>query len=322
MKIEKFKKAVNVSATNELITSIIEKYTKAERNDISLSSIDINSQIYSVINKSEKTSSFNEQDKQAFTKMIFEDIKKSGFQPTKMPKGIQPGWITYQSWNLVGGEKIQEKDFKHRFYLAMPADQISKFCSALYSKYRGKNVPFYFKINRFAETKPSKDNIVIYTSNQYIDETLAVLNECAKEIPECLEKCEKPAPIVGNINDWLGYSSDPEEKGDSYTGLISNCFEEGLYSAITEIQKHTKILENGKSVTIEDIDNMLISPERNIMRQRYIRTLMSNPACSSIICDSIRNAMENHGLQSNNLTINNKTFKELEQLQASNQMGA
>ena len=72
---------------------------------------------------------------------------------------------------------------RHRLYINVNANGLMSISNVLYEELKRKNIPFYFKIqnNDFNE-KGFKDSIVLYTSTEYLSDTIQALLSVEKNI--------------------------------------------------------------------------------------------------------------------------------------------
>lgn len=119
----------------------------------------------------------------------------------------QLGWYTFQSWKLQNDKKYLVNEISHRFYINASSKELPELMKSLIQIYSGMNVPFYFKVNCNAQLG-TRDAIVLYSSTEQLDNTLSVLSQIEKNIPEIISKIGTPHILTGNINNWVGYASE------------------------------------------------------------------------------------------------------------------
>ncbi|MBO5954836.1 MAG: hypothetical protein J6Q13_02565 [Clostridia bacterium] len=284
-----------LSADDKLIEEIINSYLQFETKSATL---DIKDEIYQSLNKSSFGTDYSI-DQESRTKFITElknNVEKSGFAVTKPPKTIQAGWATYQSWNLSGGEKFKSEDISHRFYIAIRPDKMYEVANFLYKKYNEKEIPFYFKLNdatQDGKIQSRKDNLVIYTTNEYLQYNLEIMSTLSKDC-RAMEYCEKPSSITGKVANNIGYASEQVNATSSYTERIAFSVNKTLEKIVDE-----KTL---KGLTFD---------KYKVEFRKQIELLMKNN--SKLVCDAIREQFRLDGIDIDNICCDKDVMKNLQE---------
>ena len=245
--LEEFYNKVKLPISEELLKQLLEKFFS-----IPLHKTNYQDELYTQINRLEKTIIDKEkikQEKAIFLQKLNQDFINAGrpFNPATHegltnPLGVQAGWLTFKSWNLLGGEKIHANDQIHRLYINVPSNDRMAFANALYDEFKRNNTPFYFKVEYFDEDRP--DKVVIYTSTQLLEKTLVVLDNMAKRRPDLINNCKSPSIITGKVTDKIGYASEvqiSEAKGKSYTEIICEAFVSAIETTLDEYRQRSSI---------------------------------------------------------------------------------
>ena len=230
------------------------------------------------------------------------DIKESGIQGFKTPKEIQAGWFTYQSWNLIGGEKIKADEIQHKFYISVRPDKLHKLEHALYSKYKEKGIPFYFKSNADAEKNCRKDNLVIYVTNEDLQANLEILSEIKQEYEDIVSTCDTPSLVVGQADKWLGYVSESNKAHKPHTDIMSIALATAFDNAIQEANARNTFRYKNKPFD-KLFYNELIEAKR-----QAIQWMSQN--CADLLYKHIQQQLELSNVNTNNITCNKEELQE------------
>lgn len=189
----------------------------------------------------------------------------------------QLGWYTFQSWKLQNDKQYGINEISHRFYINASAKELPGVMQALIQIYSQMDVPFYFKVNCNAQLG-TKDAIVLYSSTEQLDNTLAVLSRLEKENPELISRIGLPHILTGNINNWIGYASENKllQGKDSYTGIMSSsfisAFEKSIMDWIHE-NPNFKVEFEGRNILLSDYFNSSLKDDTN---KDYMQAVKDN----------------------------------------------
>ncbi len=190
-------------------------------------------QIYNIINV-DLCNQNGEIDTDAFVNFIDKvdkDYKKTGLNLRVHPLISQNGWYSVRSQE-VGKVGYRSKDIDCRLYLCLANEDIHKFSSYLYEKYKQVDIPFYFKIAG-NESLGRKDNMVIYSSSKNLNRNIEILKELENEHPDIISRCEEPSLIVSKINSWIGYADNiVRDDHLSFSAVVSKSFSDGIEKAV------------------------------------------------------------------------------------------
>ena len=157
-------------------------------------------------------------------------------------------------------------DVHHRFYINTDSTYTDYFARLLMEKCKEKKYKYYFKLDNFGDRA---DTIVVYCSDTNLLKFLDILKEIKKEHPELEEHLHRPPFLTANIDDWIGYASEPSVKdGDklfSFNSLRTKILDESMTKLNKEwIQKNKNrdIIANGtKSKFIDYITEMVLNEQ-------------------------------------------------------------
>jgi len=231
--------------------------------------------------------------------------------PDTPPIRIQPGWYTYQSWELFGGDKINSEEIAHRFYVN--SENPMEFCNVLYDKYKEHNIPFYFKTHRDDAGKGLKDSVVVYTSTKLLDENLKIFGEIEEQNPDIILKCNRPHDFVGNMNNWLGYATEPTRPEHSYTSIISKCFTDSMDIVVNDFVKIHPELLVGKEKLSDYYHKYMTMDEYRRKKQHLMRNIPGLfPDFIEDYVNCVRNEMEKNGINPDNICFGDDKKREVE----------
>ena len=264
--------------------------------------------------------------------LINESIQKGTYMPLNNNmdaiKFNQVGWYTYQSWHLENNKKYNKGEISHRFYINVKASAISDFVKVLISLYKGKNIPFYFKVNANCQLG-CKDSIVIYSSTDELENTLTILNIIQNNYPNLINNCNPPHIFTSNINNWVGYASESKTAKDSYTGIITSVFVQSFELVVKEWIKSNPNMYtnyNGTNIPLKDYFNDMLLDKTNksyseILRDNaiYVRRLAHllsaipriDKDFYSKIIEQIKTELAKNNIDYKNICFNDDVLQEL-----------
>jgi len=313
-----------------LLDKLIERYLSIPYAKMSNGVMELPKLLYDKINilDGSQVSKFNKDDLDNFIKVINDGYIKAGkpFDPKKYngvtnPLSLMAGWNIFQSWHLLGTEKIKSKDIAHRFYFGISNDKVYELSHLLYDKFKKKGIPFYFKTDADDHIQRT-DNLVLYTSTPLLEKTLEVLEELQKERPDLLQNCCEPSILVGRYSDKIGYATEDKKSTTSYTDLICNTFLNAIEKSLIEYtngnynpqmktlfqQKMEEYKRNNKDVSLKRVKyrilfDILIKNDATFKQNFFLR---------------FKNELEQKGLDVNNICFNNSVKQDIEQEYGSN----
>ena len=175
----------------------------------------------------------------------------------------------------------------------MANEDIHKFSSYLYKKYKNSNIPFYFKIAG-NESLGRKDNMVIYSSFNNLGKNIEILRSLEKEHPDIISRCEEPSLIVSKVNSWIGYAENlKQDNQQSFTVGVTKCFSEGIEQAVIKyLNEHPNDCFSYKNDLVKGSDYLLSkvgydSKIFNFFKQKY-----SDGEFKNCIYESIMNYID------------------------------
>ena len=140
----------------------------------------------------------------------------------------------------------------------MANEDIHKFSSYLYRKYKNSNIPFYFKIAG-NESLGRKDNMVIYSSFNNLGKNIEILKSLEEGHPDIISRCEEPSLIVSKVNSWIGYAENlKQDNQQSFTVGVTKCFSEGIEQAVIKyLNEHPNDCFSYKNDLVKGSDYLL-----------------------------------------------------------------
>ena len=308
-----------------LLDKLIEKYLGIPYSKMSNGFMDLSKLLYNSINIANESqiTSFNKEDLNKFITAIKEDFINAGrpYEPQKHngvtnPLGLMPGWTIFQSWHLLGTEKIESKDIAHRFYFGISNDKVYELSHSLYDKFKAKGIPFYFKTDSNEHIQRT-DNLVLYTSTPLLKETLEVIDELQRERPDLIKNCCEPSILAGRYSDKIGYAAEEKESKTSYTDLVCNTFLTAIEKSLIDYmngnydtrmktlfqQKIEEYKKNNKDVSLERVKNRIL----------FDILIRNDATFKQKLFLNFKNELKQKGLDVNNICFNNKVKRDIEQ---------
>lgn len=309
----------------KLLDKLIQKYFSISFTDMSRMTSDLGTLLYKKINiVDDKTKKrFNQLDLNSLIAEISKDYDNAGrpFDPklyngTTSPLGIMAGWYTFQSWNLLGTEKIHSNQISHRFYFGISNDKLYEFSKYLYEKLKKAKIPFYFKTetNQYVERT---DNLVLYTSTPLLGQTLKLLDDMQKERLDLFASCSEPSILAGRLTNSIGYATEDHNAKTSYTDFICKTFIDTLDSELRKII-HDRTLTQIISIYNQKKQEYInagrdISSDR--VRQRILLDILIKyePNFKKKLLQSFRQKLIANGIDIENICFNKTVKREIEQ---------
>ena len=164
-------------------------------------------------------------------------------------------------WNHIYSKYIACKNestpiITHRLYINVDSFDVYKLAILFLKKCLNNNVPYYFKFDRYAART---DTLVIYSSDEYLMNYISFLKEIKSENPELISRIGEPPLLTGNIDNWIGYGSEPladnNGKKRSFNSVRAKIIESSISSAtkkwiLNNYQK--RVIRNQVQMSFED----------------------------------------------------------------------
>ncbi len=286
--------------------------SKQEMNSFS----DVDTLLYRKLNiVSDSLDKENETDKNLYfhqiTATLNEEDKKSIVKSS--------GWYTFQSWHLLGTEKFHHGDIAHRFYIGMRAHNVYAFLSFLYNKFKEASIPFYFKCNRDLNYVSRRDNIVIYTNNDYLEKTLLLLQQLGVEHHDMVVDCYGPSELMGKINSWLGYATEYRNHQSSYTSDLCKIFVQVLQDQVEFFVKKYAMEEiktpEGIKKIAEFYPDLMTFNESNIKTRLLAKMFyQTEPDFKKKLFETLKKQYILKGINAENICFDYQIKSELDQM--------
>lgn len=158
-----------------------------------------------------------------------------------------------------------------RLYLNLDTNSIFPFSKQLLSICMEKNLNLYTKM---ASNDSRNENIVIYTNYQNAGKIIDVINTIKKEQPEIFEGADKINPIMGKVDNYIGFGEEPVYKHSSFNKERSNAIEDAIQAANTKFYKETILKDESQpsirtsSGEVLTKDDYLCYMVKNIIKQQ------------------------------------------------------
>lgn len=308
---------VKLPVDKTLVTELLTKFFSISMKEMS-SETKLSNLLYKKINFINENSSigFDKDNLDKLLKEINEDFITAG-KPYDIaahggvsPLGIMPGWNIFQSWNLLGGEKIASQDIAHRFYFAIKNNYLYDLAKTLYDEFKAEHIPFYFKTEA-NETFERCDKLVLYTSNKYLDATLKVIEKVKEKRPNLFANLNQPSILMGKITEKIGYATEDTSIKTSYTDNITNSFVAALKQSTLNINPNIKALYDAK---LKEYQNANIDISKENMKLRILVNILVNndPNYIDKLEQIFKQILITKNIDPENICFNNKVKQKIE----------
>lgn len=330
---------VKVELTNNYVQKIIDEYIKMSKEcdkyiPFNIDRFDLGDAFYTYLklDPSNNGPDVSLEKEKLNRKIIEEAINNRSLVPT-IKNGIkmnpitatQLGWNTYQSWHLINDKGYNKDDINYRFYINANSEVLPQMIQKIYSYYRELDCPFYFK-SAFS-SRGVKDNIVIYSSKEQIENTLKVIKKLEINDKNLIAKCGSPHLFTASIDNFVGFATESKKSNNSYTKIISKIITDELDNSVnTWINDHRNLTVGNNKVPIKDyLDKKLYNStsikytERKNGYSEYIKRLGNlleqitkiNSNFRDTILKNIKNGLVNNGFNADNICFDNIVLEEL-----------
>lgn len=309
----------------DLIDKLLDKYFSLSYDEMTNVFAELSKQLYDKINiiSKDKTDIVNSTDYTNLISKINSDFIAAGkpYDPQKHngminPLALMPGWCVFRSWDLLGTEKISGSDTSHRFYFALPNSKLYEFADVLYDKLKKENIPFYFKTD-MNDGVQRTDNLVLYTSNKFLKQTMKVIDELQKERIDLIKTCAEPSILVGNYSNKIGYASENSKIKESYTSLMCKTFISTMEQALrlyisNNPSSQVRLLYHKK---IDEYVKRGLKINDNVKNRVLLDILVQNvPSFKQQFLDIYKNELIKKGIDINNVCFNKQVKDELDKM--------
>lgn len=205
-----------------------------------------------LLNIKKKINNFNPKNEEEIKKFILNSDKIFDKETEEfLDKFSFISQANYSGWNHISKKYLSffEEEIpkiKHRLYLNINSTYIEKFAQIFTEKCMRDNLPFYYKYDDYAARA---DTLVIYSDTKNLFKYINILEEIKKENKnEIEENIKKPPILTANIDNWIGYGSEPQIEGKySYTNIREKSFKKILYN----FNKNWTNSHKNKTVTVK-----------------------------------------------------------------------
>ena len=197
----------------------------------------------------------------------FDQGKMGGLFPREGETGFYHVISRYVDARTTASPKMS--DYHYRLYINCRSCDAHKLLTQYVQLCREQKIPYYFKYY----LKPNrKDKIVIYCTKELLAQNIAILGEIGKTHPEISKCCGEMLDLVGNIDDWIGISSEPKTipgKGQfSYNTMRAEILEDAAEAITLDFIK----THRGKSININgrtiDFDKYFIMKATMVLMEK------------------------------------------------------
>lgn len=135
-----------------------------------------------------------------------------------------------------------------RLYLNVKPENIAGLTDKLLQKCLDKRYRVYFK---FWTNDNRNDTFLIYTNYNRVQKMVSILKEIKAESPQLFDGCQNINPLLTNIDNFIGFSEEPQYKHSSFNSERANAIEEFCRDVIL------KQLKNTNQITEQQLDKLI-----------------------------------------------------------------
>ncbi len=314
-KLEDLESIVKLAASDDFIKKIIRSYLTIDPQKFKSSS-----ELYELIYNQMRVDpnsvgKINENDRVDLVREVQKDAL--AWNPNASnPLKEQPGFFTFKSWHILGGQKIPDNEMRHRIYINSKAENLMAITKEIYEEMKQKGIPFYFKIqgkmnDEYLAEKGFKDSFVLYTSTPLLDDTIKTLLEVEKKHPELIQNCNEPSELVGKINNWLGYASETEVVKHSYTSNVCIAVANAIERSVQDWCQGHGDIKIGNTTIKEYYDNMMWDEMKTKTQVLVSNIPKVDKTFSQKLCDTAREELVKVGLNPDNICMTDIASKEI-----------
>ncbi len=166
----------------------------------------------------------------------------------------------------------QKTDVTIRLYLNLDINNIFPFSKQLLEICLEKNINLYTKMG---SNDSRNENIVIYTNYQEAGKIIEVIDSIRDKNPRLFKGAENINPVMGKINNYIGFGEEPVYKSSSFNIERANAIGDAVNTANNKFYKET-ILKEESAPTINTStggtlhrDDYFVYMFKNIIKQKY-----------------------------------------------------
>lgn len=148
-------------------------------------------------------------------------------EPINIQGGVYPDFIHCTPFQRYDNTSC-------RLYLNVKPENISALTEKLLETCLNKRCRVYFK---FWTNNNRSDTFLIYTNYNRVQKMVDILKTIKSENPKLFEGCENINPLLINIDNFIGFSEEPQYKYSSFNGERADAIEEFC----EDIKKQLKI---------------------------------------------------------------------------------
>ena len=335
VKVEDLYDKTKIPVDEKLVDELIEKYLQISFKDMNNRQLNIgerkiSSLLYNKINfiDTNTKNEINKQDLDTLITKVQNDFNKAGrpYNPAQYggvsnPLGIMPGWQVFQSWNLLGTEKISSNDLNHRFYFGIDNSKVYDLSNALYDELKEANIPFYFKVDSNKDAQ-RRDKVVLYTSNELLPKTLEAIENVQTKRADLISSCSGPSILMGKLDEKIGYATESHQSNSSYTDMLCETFTDSIEKSLKAYQS-----ENSNSSLKEAFKSKLEAYEKRgskletvDVKRRILMDLLlkEDPNYKKELLQTFRDVLSDKGMDLNNICFNKEIKQEIDTMYKDN----
>ena len=215
-----------------------------------------------------------------------------------------------EGWNFIYSEFISGLNNFHyptEMFLTINSKSYDtlKLCRLFQKSCISKDLPYYYK---FDVSGHIRDNIVIYSDFEHVNEYLEILSMIKEKFPNIISRCGKTSLCTGNVNSYIGCGEQDDLSDNDYYDErcrhLSECITNNMMASIKK--NYNKPASNDiKDIKMIDYIAGIIS--LNFMNNADLRYITNKEHFKSELFSIIRKRLKSF-FSSNSTEIPDITF--------------
>ena len=156
---------------------------------------------------------------------------------------------------------------EYRLYINCANENVIKLIDEYITVTEKRNIPFLIK---FTANPIRNEKFIVYSETKYLKENIEILREIGHKYPSIIRNSGPVSIITGNIDNWIGLASEPENKNieqkSSFHAQRAQILEDAAEKTITNYIKKNldkRITYLGQSISVYDL--LLVKASEVIM---------------------------------------------------------
>lgn len=162
-------------------------------------------------------------------------------------------------------------DVEYRLYVNCANEDIFKLVGLYVENCEKLGIPYYFK---FQTDGKRQDKFLVYCSGKELKNNIGILENIAKSHPEIVEHCGKGLDLIGNIDNWIGLASEPNNSSLKHHHSFNTLRSEILEDAAEELTLDFIDENINKEVNIDGVNKKF----NNILLEFAIKKIVEEIA--------------------------------------------